>query len=174
MPSGRAPREGGFTLIETLITIIVIAIAVVAVTSAFAASIIGSDVHRQYSRAEEITRDNAEAIKTKAAVASSYPTCPQLVDLTPTFTYPTGEAGQWVSTVSNLQYWIPDPANFPNGTWTSNRAACSAYYTACASDIPACDPGLQRVTLTVTSVRTGRAAIQQTSRVVTRRHYREP
>ena len=161
--------ERGETLIEILITVMVIAIGVVAVVAAMSSSIIGSDAHRGLAQGEVVVRDYGEAIKQKAIDASAFTSCPTKAQVTPTFTFPTG----WTGAVSSVEYWVPTVGNFPNGTWSApdNSASCTSYYSTCGNPgLPSCDAGLQRVTYSVTNTRTDYAKATISSKVLTRRN----
>lgn len=165
----RATDERGETLVEILITIVVMAIGLTAIVGAITGSIVASDAHRGMAMSEVIVRDYGEAIKTKAIQATTYTACPSTTDLAPTvppaaspqFTPPTG----WTGQITQVEYWNPDPilANFPNGSWSST---CTP---VCNQTLPSCDAGLQRVTFTVTNDRTDYARTTTTGRVVVRR-----
>lgn len=173
----RATDERGETLVEILITIVVMAIGLTAVVGAITGSIVASDAHRGMATSEVILRDYGEAIKTKAIQATTYTACPSTSDLAPTappaaspqFTPPTG----WTAQITHVSYWIPDPdpAKFPNGSWSAadDATGCNLYYVTCGNAIAACDAGLQRVTFTVTNARTDYAKTTTTGRVVVRR-----
>lgn len=164
--------ERGETLIEILITIVVMAIGMVAVMTALTTSVVASDVHRQLASGEVVARGYGEAIKTKAAQRSPALSCPGLDDVRPSpadYAPPTG----WNTPVIDaVHYWIPDPANFPQGSWTESRDACETYRDETCGDVlvAACDPGLQRVTFTATNERTDRSAAAVTSSVLIRRN----
>jgi Tfp pilus assembly protein PilV len=172
----RLSGERGETLIEVLLTILVMAIGLVAIVAAIGGSIIASDTHRGLAAGEVVTRDYGDAIKKKAIQLAAYTKCPTKVGLAPVtppapapdFTPPTG----WTARVDTVEYWVPNAATFPNGTWSApdDASACNAYYASCGNPIPACDAGLQRVTFTIANTRTGYAATTVTARVLVRRN----
>jgi Tfp pilus assembly protein PilV len=164
---GRAVDERGETLVEVLLTLLVMAIGLTAIVGALTGTIIASDAHRGMATSEVIVRDYGEAIKTKAIQATSYGACPSTTDLAPAFTPPNG----WTAQVTQVELWVPDPANFPNGNWSAAGVAtgCDEHFTTCGNSIPACDAGLQRVTFTVRNSRTDYAKTTTTARVVVRR-----
>jgi type II secretory pathway pseudopilin PulG len=161
--------ERGETLVELLITVMVIAIGVVAVVASLSSSVIGSDTHRGLAQGEVVLRDYGEAIKQKAIDAAAFTSCPTKAQVTPTFTFPTG----WSGSVSTVEYWVPTTGSFPNGTWSApdNATTCNQYYTTCGNPgLPSCDAGLQRVTYTISNSRTDYAKATLTSRVLIRRN----
>ena len=88
------------------------------------------------------------------------------------FTVPTG----WnAPVITKVEYWLVQPGEFPTGSWESGgtpytEADCEAFYADCdAPDTPACDPGLQRVTYTVTNQRADYAHMTFEGRVLLRR-----
>jgi Tfp pilus assembly protein PilV len=164
---GRAADERGETLVEILLTLIVMAIGLTAIVGALTGSVIASDAHRGMATSEVIVRQYGEAIKTKAIQATSYGACPTTTDLAPQFTPPAG----WTAQITQVELWVPDPANFPNGDWSAPDIAtgCDRHFTTCGNPISACDAGLQRVTFTVTNSRTDYAKTAATARVVVRR-----
>lgn len=171
--TSRVRDERGETLMELMITILVIGVGMVAIVGMMGGSVVASDTHRQLASAEVIVRDFGEAIKEKAAgnAGATYVACPTATDLTPSgFTVPTN----WnTPTITKVEYWVPDPANFPRGSFTTTRATCTSAYTACDNPgLSACDVGYQRVTFNVNN--TGKVTqdylkTDVTSRVLTRR-----
>lgn len=171
----RLAGERGETLMEILVTILVISIGLVAIVGMLGGSILASDAHRSMANAEVITRDFGEAIKKRAAQVATYTSCPQKADLTPSFT-----VADWSTTITgSVEYWIPNPADYPNGAWTTNRSQCTAYFAACTppADVGllTCDPGLQRVTISVKgpTSRTDYGNQSAIARILTRRGHGE-
>jgi type II secretory pathway pseudopilin PulG len=125
-------NDQGETLLELLIAIAIMGIAVVAIVSGIATSVLMSDVHRKESKAGFNVRDYAEAVENFVASPSSgytpcAPASPALSSYSPSrvgFTVPPN----YGATASAAMSW--------NGTtWV----ACSA------------DNGFQKVTLTLSS-----------------------
>lgn len=166
--------ERGETLLEIMITIVVMGVGMVAVVGALYTLIVGSDTHHGLAQGEVIVRDYGEAIKTKAIGTSTFTACPgnPSTEVTPTgFTLPTG----WSASIVSVEWWQPDPANFPNGTWTNSDAACQSTFGTCNNAnlptlVPACDSGIERVTFQVVNSRTDYAHATITSRVLIRRN----
>lgn len=179
----RYVEERGETLIELIITIIVIGIGLVAVVSMLGSTIIASDAHRGMAEGEVVLRDFGEALKELAGANRDDPAtddgdpdttadmeyvhCPEWGStpaLTPAFSPPSG----WnAPTITKVEWWIP--GTFPNGDFSTTRSDCTALVNACTDRLPSCDPGVQRVTYTVSNTRTGYAETDLTGRVVLRR-----
>jgi len=149
----RAADEKGETLIEIMITVIVISIGLTAVVAAMGSSIVASDAHRTLASGEVVVRDYGDAIKAKAAIpvsAASYVRCPDAAALSPTFAAPA----HFAVSITGVEYWIPDPdpANITNGTW-GTRAQCISYIESKCPGLtydlcdPALDPGLVRASV---------------------------
>ncbi|MEY2566188.1 MAG: hypothetical protein QOE35_717 [Actinomycetota bacterium] len=112
-------REHGSTLVELLVTIVIIGIAFAVIVGGMTTSIFASDVHRQQASAETVMRQFAETVK-----AATYVDCASNYAYSP----PTGFA----ATVSTIFYGSGDSMSFP-----SPQPSCPP------------DPGLQRVSLRV-------------------------
>lgn len=84
----RSPSESGLTLIELLITVMIMGVAFVALIGGMTSSFIGASVHRRQAIAETDMRRYAEAMK-GAAYASTYASLPA------TFTVSTGFAADF-------------------------------------------------------------------------------
>src|SRR4051812_13419970 len=115
--------DRGETLVELLITIIVIGIGLVAVVGMLGSTIVASDAHQSMADAEVIVRDYSDAIKANASVAKTnaqYMRCPDAAWFK-TGTSFTPPSATWHVDVTNVEYWIP--GTFPNGTF-QNRQAC--------------------------------------------------
>jgi Tfp pilus assembly protein PilV len=59
--------DSGETLVELMITIVIMAVGVTAVVAALSMTIKGSDLHHSLSQGEVMIRDYGEAIKEKAS-----------------------------------------------------------------------------------------------------------
>jgi len=167
--------EHGETLIELLVTMVVMGIGLVGIVAALGGSIIASGSHRSLAKGEVVTRDFGEAVKAKANDASTHDVCPTAAQLTPTFSAPG-----WTLTIDPaVEYWIPDATNFPNGGWVNrgevddNEAddpSCFRSYNLCTLTISACDPGFVRVKVTAVNDRTDAASATVVSRLLVRRN----
>lgn len=181
--------ERGETLVELMITIMVISIGMVTLIGALGTSIILSDAHRGMSVGEVVVRDYAEAIKVRAmqnrdASGTSYVPCPDKPQLDPkfdpggAFTPPQG----WLQpTITLVEWWIPSSTPNDPGTWTAVRgtssdppgdSSCYAYFNkfnCTTANAASCDAGLQRVTFEVKNDREGAAATALTAQVIVRR-----
>lgn len=157
---GRLHDDRGETLVELLITIMIIGVGLVAVVSMMGSTIVASDAHRGLAEGEVVLRDFGEAVKEKARanrdnpstpLVDEYQECPDAATLTPAFTSPSG----WdTPTITNVEYWIP--TTFPSGEFRdgsdspAGRDQCLVDYANCGDDLPSCDPGFVRVTYEVT------------------------
>jgi type II secretory pathway pseudopilin PulG len=162
--------ERGATLIEIVITIIIVGTAFVAIVALLGTLIRASDAHQSMAKSEVILRDYAESIKKVAAMTTTtpYDPCPDPSRLEPTFSVP-----DWTTRITSVDYWIHDAtgATFPNGEWV-DRAACTAHYTThCPLGGPSCG-GLQRATLEVSgpNSRSDYGHTAAVGHVIVRRH----
>lgn len=124
------PGDGGDrgeTLVELLITIVIMGITVVAVVGALMTSIQMSDIHRKQATAGTVARDYAETVD-RYVGSTGYAGCAAPSAYSPStvgFAAPSG----FTASVASVRYW--------SGTaWTST----------CSSDL-----GLQQVTVQVAS-----------------------
>lgn len=166
--------ERGETLIELMITILVLSIGMVTLVGAVGSSILASSTHRGIAQGDVIVRDFAEAVKEKAAenvddpgtpATNEYFPCPgeALLDPGADFEAPGG----WnAPEITGVEWWTPDTGN---EGWSSSNVDCLARYSSCGEINESCDPGLERVTFTVSNQSTGTAATSLTASVVVRR-----
>ena len=126
--------DDGTTLIEVIVTVAIMAVAVVAIVGGAATSIFMSTVHREQASAQTILRSYADAViaspawpgcfsATSANVAAQYG--PSAV----TFTVAPAYGAQFMPAATAVQFW--------NGS--SFQATCTA------------DTGIQTITLQVSS-----------------------
>jgi prepilin-type N-terminal cleavage/methylation domain-containing protein len=151
-------REAGFTLIEILVALVILSVTVVTFISVMASLTLATEHHRGQGAVDTVVRDYAEAVKSKAITATTTVKCPLASDLAPTsFTYDTTKFS--APTIDQVEYWIPSAADPQTGTFETDRLKCTnpspsnlGYYERlCGTDTrPECDPGLQRVTVSVT------------------------
>jgi type II secretory pathway pseudopilin PulG len=125
VPSGGADR--GETLVELLITIVIMGITVVAVVGGLMTSIQMSDVHRKQATAGAAARDYAETVD-RYVGSTGYVACATSSAYSPT-TVGFGAPAGYTASVASVRYWT-------GTTWTST----------CSSDL-----GLQQVTVQVQS-----------------------
>jgi Tfp pilus assembly protein PilV len=119
--------DTGETLVEILVSVVVMSTAVIALVAAVATTIRLSDLHRKQSVAGAAVRSYAEALDTSiAATSSAYAPC--ATTYSPTFTAPTG----YTLLTPTVTYW--------NGS-AFVGSGCTA----------ANDSGVQKVTLGVRS-----------------------
>jgi type II secretory pathway pseudopilin PulG len=177
----RFADESGETLMELLITIVIMAIGLTAVMAALLTTIVGSDVHNSMSQGEVVARDYGEAIKMKAISAGTYTACPTAAQLTPTLDASLVRAG-WTPTITKVEYW--DGKSPTNLTFIESQDVCLngdpdqaiVGYLNCIEDYEAddfiahCDPGLQRVTYEVKNFRNDAGKVDMYARVLVRRN----
>lgn len=122
-------REGGFTLVELLVTIVIMGLAIAALLGGLGTAIIVSDQHRQQAVAGSALRSYAEAV-----AAMTYTECASAGTFASPagYTSPTG----YTSSATGVRYWKPSTRSF--------EASCES-------------AGAQRVTLRVASNRGGAA-----------------
>lgn len=133
LPTPAASRsEAGVTLIELLITVVILGIAFAVIVGGMMTSIIGSDVHRKGATAGTVLQSYAEAIK--AAPYAPAPSSNCAAEMTSAYQTPAG--------FSTPTGFTPSIGTF--GYWSATTAT---FGTAC----PASDGGLQRIQLTVTA-----------------------
>lgn len=134
------PRDGGLSLIEVLIAIVIMGIAMAAILGAIGTQIRGADAHRDQSNAQVVLTSAAERVKAVlysacGAAATSYATAARGV--TP--------PSDWVSTGWSPNGSVSVAVTFWNGT---------AFTNACNDNVAADTGGLlrmQQVLVTVTA-----------------------
>lgn len=128
----RLPRgDGGETLLEVLVALVILGVAAVAIVGAMTVSVKVSDIHRKQSTAAADVRDYAEAIE-KTVAAGNYKSCAGTSD----YAVYTPDGGYQASIVS-VQYGTTGDTTTPPA-WTST----------CSSST---DNGVQQLTLQVAS-----------------------
>ncbi len=129
-------RQSGETLIETLITVILLGLLGVGTIAAMTSIISVSDYDAKQSGAETVLRSYAQAWNRApyAVCTASHTTNPYGSTTPPGFTAPAG----FTATISNVTFW-----NGTTGTPVTFGATCPATG----------DAGLQSLTLQVTSPR---------------------
>ncbi len=129
-------RQAGETLIETLITVILLGLLGVGVVAAMTSIISVSDYDAKQSGAETVLRSYAEAWDRAPYMActASQPTNPYGSTTPPGFTLPTG----YTASVSSVTFW-----NGTSSTPVTFGGTCPA----------SGDAGLQSLTLRVTAPR---------------------
>src|SRR3954464_15696411 len=102
----RWTEETGETLVELLVTIVVISIGLVAVVAELGSTILASDAHSSMAGTEVVVRNYADVVKAKAATpvaAASYIRCPAASDFKPPladYTPPNG----WHVDITKIEY----------------------------------------------------------------------
>lgn len=119
--------DAGLSLVEILITIVIVGIAFAAILGGMVTSITVSDVHRKQATADTVVRSGAEAVKdlTVAYVSCAGPSAYESA-------LPAAPSGYTIH-VTKVEYWDGD------GTSTDPVK----FLGAC----PSSDAGLQRITL---------------------------
>lgn len=185
MTSGTATGgDEGFTLVEVLIALVILAVASVVLVASMGSLVVASANHRGIASSDAVLRDFSDAVKAKAATVSSstYTTCypPGLV--------PTGSASAWYTppssftgtvTVTSLSYWIPADSTLTTSSKWGTQADCIAYvdsvcpqYQGVESTAPPalCDPGVEQVGIQVVDqTRTNHGTSKAIGQVVVRR-----
>jgi prepilin-type N-terminal cleavage/methylation domain-containing protein len=64
-------RQRGFTLIETMVAIALLAVIVITVLSGFSATTIATTRHQQETNLDRVTRSNIEFVKSQAYITSA-------------------------------------------------------------------------------------------------------
>lgn len=132
---GKPRRDGerGDTLIELLVAVVVMGIAVVAVSGGIAVSVRMSDIHRKQTQAGVYIRDFAEAVENAVqASPSAYAACAPAGTYDAYYTIPG--AGFTVAAPTPVRYW---------------DSATSAFGTTCTTDA-----GVQQLSLRIDSTDT--------------------
>jgi type II secretory pathway pseudopilin PulG len=124
------PNDRGETLIELLVTVIIMGIAVVALVGGVAVSIRMSDIHRKQAAAGAYVRAFAEAIETYVTRPSKYAACAGTGTYASAYTALDGDP-TYTAMITAVTYW---------------NDSSSTFETHCTSDT-----GVQKVSLRVTA-----------------------
>lgn len=124
--------EAGLTLIELLVTVVILGIAFAVIVGGMMTSIISSDVHRKGATAGTVLQSYAEAIKAVVYDPAPGSGCAAAMDAA--YEAPTGFSAPpgFVASIDTFGYW---------------NSVTSTFGTTC----PTSDAGLQRMKLTVTA-----------------------
>ena len=122
-------REGGFTLPEVLVALIILGVAVTAIISSLGTSIVVSDVHRKLVSADAVVRTYAERLDKATYVECATPTGAGFYQPGPTgLNLPL--PANFTASITSVEFWNGDnPATF-TGTCPGNP-----------------DSGLQKITI---------------------------
>lgn len=125
------PNDRGETLIELLVTVIILAVAVVALVGGIATSIRMSDIHRKQAQAGVYVRAFGEAIETyvSGGAVSNYTACAGTGAYSAAYPAHPDGGSAYVATITDVRYW--------NG---------SGFGTGCTTD-----KGVQEVSLKVST-----------------------
>lgn len=97
----RAHGERGETLVELLVTVVIMGSAIVALVAGVATAVASSDTHRQDATAEGVMRSYAERVQNTA-----YSDC--ATSYAPGYSVPPG----WTATITSIQYLQSDDASY--------------------------------------------------------------
>jgi prepilin-type N-terminal cleavage/methylation domain-containing protein len=131
----RLRGDAGVTLIELLVTVVILGVVFVAILGGMATGMVVSDLHRKQATAETIIRSYAEAVK-----AAAYTICAAPAAYTASavgYSVPAGLSPTYSVAVAAVRYWQPGGAT---GSFVSSLGTC-----------PGSDNKLQSVTLHVGS-----------------------
>lgn len=120
--------DEGETLVELIIAITILAVAVIAIGSGIALSVVVSSQHREQATADDFLHNYAETLQPLYATCSGS-TPPNYVSIASLAT-----PGGFNAPTASVKFWDPTAASFS--------------LTSC----PGTDAGLQQVTLNLTSV----------------------
>jgi prepilin-type N-terminal cleavage/methylation domain-containing protein len=127
--------DAGVTLIELLVTVVILGVVFVAVLGGMATGMVVSDLHRKQATSETIIRGYAEAVK-----AASYTVCAGTAAYAASavgYSVPTGLRPTYAVSVTAVKYWQPGGST---GSFVSSLGTC-----------PGSDNSLQSVALRVSS-----------------------
>jgi prepilin-type N-terminal cleavage/methylation domain-containing protein len=125
------PNDRGDTLIELLVTVVIVGVAVVALVGGIATSIRMSDIHRKQAAAGAYVRAFAEAIEAYVTASpSGYTPCAGKATYAPAYTALNGNP-TYSAKITDVTYW--------DGS------------SAFGKPVPCNDTGVQKVSLTVTA-----------------------
>jgi type II secretory pathway pseudopilin PulG len=124
-----ARPDDGATLVETLVALVILGIAGVAILAGLQLSVMASDVHRKQTSDGAYVRGYAEAIEQYLATSSNYVKC----------------AGAGVYSPATVGYTIP------TGHSAQQAAAVPLDGNGTALTCPGGDQGIQQLRLTVSS-----------------------
>jgi type II secretory pathway pseudopilin PulG len=139
--------EAGATLIETLVAVVILGIAAVAILAGLQLSVAASDIHRKETNSGAAVRGYAEAIEKYLTTTANYRQC------APADWYSPGKVG----------YSVPPGYSPPQQAAAEPLAGDGS---AAAGACPGADKGVQRLQLSVSST-DGRAT--ETLTIVVRR-----
>ncbi|HEY2666200.1 MAG TPA: prepilin-type N-terminal cleavage/methylation domain-containing protein [Actinomycetota bacterium] len=146
----RLRGDAGVTLVELLVTVVILGVVFVAILGGMATGMVVSDLHRKQATAETIIRSYAEAVK-----AASYTVCAGTAAYAASavgYSVPAGLRPTYAVSVTAVRYWQPGGST---GSFTGSLGSC-----------PGADNNLQAVTLRAVST-DGRDA--ETMQVVKRK-----
>lgn len=131
--------DDGETLVELIITIVIVGVIVVALGSAMVLSVRVSSIHRAQSDASAFLHNYAESVQSTPYIACTAALAPDYVTSASLAT--PSEGGPWVGNQPSVTVQVM--------TW---EAASQSYtLNACPLSGAAVDSGLQRITLNLTS-----------------------
>jgi Tfp pilus assembly protein PilV len=143
MYRARSALETGETLVELLVTIVIIGVAVVGIIGGLATAVFSSDAHRKDADSESIVQSYSEFLVSNATsylacTSSSVPTKAQYAAEVPTSLYqpPTG----YTVAPTSVAFWT--------GTNPADASSAASFSSGCPSNG---DLGLQLIQVTASS-----------------------
>ena len=148
-----AHSDGGETLIELIVSVVILGITAVAVVGGIGVSITMSDIHHKQATAGAAVRDYAETIETFIS-GGGYVSCATPAAYSPATVGYTAPPG-YSAAITALTYW--------QDSTTTPAQATPAFYSTCPTKTNGVsgDSGLQQLSLKVSSA-DGRATEQLT------------
>ena len=139
--TGDARGDGGYTLIEILIAVLIMGLVFGTILAGMATAITVTHDNRQRADADRVGRILAEKIKSPdlyvykpCAVKADFPvlTAPELVD---------AKAAGWRLEVTKVEYWTD------SGTTAADNFTGAGTCTVNTATTPSSDSGIQRITI---------------------------
>jgi hypothetical protein len=141
--------DRGETLVELMVTLVVLSTAVIALVIGIGAAVNVSDIHRKQATAGAYVRDFADSVESyvtgSATVATGYTPCTTATITTYQSVYTIPDPTHYAATVAGLAYW--DTSTNPP-SWKDYAAGCPSNG----------DSGVERVSLNVATVGDNRAS----------------
>lgn len=137
-------HEAGVTLVELLLTVVIMSIAFVGILGALGTAVMVGDQHKREATAETIVTSWAESLKgaTYVACAQSNPANSGVAG----WTYLPAQLGVTYSS----RYTVTMNVTFWDGSTASSVSTFGAAPSSCTGGTPS-DTNLQKITLTITS-----------------------
>jgi prepilin-type N-terminal cleavage/methylation domain-containing protein len=130
-PLARLESEQGFSLVEVLVTIVIVTVTFVAILGGMMVSMTTSDLHRKQATADALVRDAAEALKNTSV---SYVPCATSSTSSYVSALPTSPSGYSVTLSAPIMVWDGTLTASGEPQFRSSGGGCT-------------DRGLQQVTV---------------------------